>query len=192
MSTNSTRKQLKEKFRDKEYRDGFVSEGIFSRLPLKIRALREQCHLSQKQLGEKTGVAQAWVSKLEDPNYGKLTLTTLLRLASAFDVGLEVDFVPFSKVLDDALSPSQESFKVASFEGDQGFSRKDESGSEPKELPVIMTRQLHYTTPLDVTKQSEAPGQVVNRSWSAPALMFVQRSCGGASRNLTERQREAA
>ena len=129
MSTSSTRRQLVEKLGDKEYRDGFVSEGIFSHLPLKIRALREQRHWSQKQLGEKMGVAQAWVAKLEDPNYGKLSLSTLLRLASAFDVGLEVDFVPFSKVLGDALSLSDKSFKVASFEEDAGLRRVHHHGT---------------------------------------------------------------
>jgi transcriptional regulator with XRE-family HTH domain len=123
MSMNSIREQLVRKLEDKEYRDAFVSEQIFSGLPLKIRSLREQRRLSQKQLGEKTSVAQAWVSKLEDPNYGKLTLSTLLRLASAFDVGLEVDFVPFSKVLDNALGRSKGSFKVGSFEQDHGLGR---------------------------------------------------------------------
>ena len=48
-------------------------------------------------------MAQTWVSKLEDPNYGKLTISTLLKVASAFDVGLQIDFVPYSKVLSDAV-----------------------------------------------------------------------------------------
>jgi transcriptional regulator with XRE-family HTH domain len=121
MSMNSTREQLVRKLQDKEYRDAFVCEQIFSRLPLKIRSIREHRQLSQKQLGEKAGVAQAWVSKLEDPNYGKLTISTLIRLASAFDVGLEIDFVPFAKVLDDALKLSPESFEVPSFAEDKGL-----------------------------------------------------------------------
>jgi len=105
--------------RNKEYRDAFVAEQIFSRVPLKIRALREQRNLSQKELGEKAGgMAQAWVSKLEDPNYGQLTISTLLRIASACDVGLQIDFVPFSQVLNSAVTLSEESFSVPSFEQD--------------------------------------------------------------------------
>lgn len=199
MSINSTRNQLAEKLQDKEYRDAFVSQGIFSRLPLKIRALREQRRLSQKQLGEKTDVAQAWVSKLEDPNYGKLTLSTLLRLASAFDVGLEVDFVPFSKVLDGALSLSQESFKVASFAEDRGLSCKSEPDAAPKKLAIMTTRELHYRTVLDArvgthygTRPVQASRQVLKRFCVAPPLLLRQHSCGGASRNLILRQREAA
>jgi transcriptional regulator with XRE-family HTH domain len=198
MSTNSVRKQLIEKFRDKEYRDGFVSERIFSGLPLKIHALREQRRLSQKQLGEKAGVAQAWVSKLEDPNYGKLTLSTLMRLASALDVGLEVDFVPFSRVLDAALSLSQESFKVASFSEDKKLSCKDEADTVQKRLPIIGAGETHHTTlccwRADThcrTRQVRAPGLILKQLRVTPPSVFGQHSCGGASRNLMRRQQTA-
>lgn len=118
MNTNSSKKQLIEKLKDKEYRDLFVAEQIYSRLPLKMHILREQKGWTQKQFGEKAGMAQAWVSKLEDPNYGKLTISTLLKVASAHDVALVVDFVPFSKLLNDSLDLSPESFEVLSFEED--------------------------------------------------------------------------
>ena len=121
MDTTSVREHLAAKFDDKEYRDAFVAEQIFSRLPLKIRSLREDQELTQRQLGELAGMAQTWVSKLEDPNYGKLTISTLLKLASAFDVGLEVDFVPFSTILDNSLHLSADSFVVAAFAHDTGF-----------------------------------------------------------------------
>jgi transcriptional regulator with XRE-family HTH domain len=122
MSTDSDRQEIYEKFKEsKEYRDAFIAEHIYSRLPLKIRGLREQRGWSQKELGEKVGMAQAWVSKLEDPSYGKYTIATLLRLASAFDVGLDIDFTVFSEILDKALTLTPESFEVASFADDPGF-----------------------------------------------------------------------
>jgi transcriptional regulator with XRE-family HTH domain len=121
------RSQLLEKFQDKEYRDSFVQEFIFSRIPLKIRAIRDKRRMSQADLGEKARVAQAWVSKLEDPNYGRLTLSTLLKIASAFDCGLSVDFVPFSRILNDATSLSSESFNVPSFVEDGALA----NGSSP-------------------------------------------------------------
>jgi hypothetical protein len=40
------------------------------------------------------------VSRLESPNYGKATLTTLRRIAKVFDVALMVRFVPFSQLTD--------------------------------------------------------------------------------------------
>jgi hypothetical protein len=40
------------------------------------------------------------ISRLERPDYGKATLTTLRRLAAAMDVALIVRFVPFSELVD--------------------------------------------------------------------------------------------
>jgi transcriptional regulator with XRE-family HTH domain len=62
--------------------------------------------MTQKDMATATGKAQTWISKLEDPNYGRYTLTTLLELAHFHDVGLEVDFVPFSKLLDEVVNPN--------------------------------------------------------------------------------------
>ncbi|MEK6287946.1 MAG: helix-turn-helix transcriptional regulator [Acidobacteriota bacterium] len=81
---------------DKEYRDLFVVEHIQTSLPFQTQALREQRGWSQKELAERTGITQTNMSRIEDPDYGKLTLRTLLRLASALDVALFVRFVPFS------------------------------------------------------------------------------------------------
>ena len=39
------------------------------------------------------------ISRLESHDYGKPTITTLKRLASAMDVGLVVRFVPFSEMV---------------------------------------------------------------------------------------------
>jgi transcriptional regulator with XRE-family HTH domain len=116
------RQNLIAKFNDKAYRDAFVAEQIFSRLPLKIRCLREDQELTQGQLGKLAGMAQTWVSKLEDPNYGKLTISTLLKLASALDVGLQIDFVPYSKILGDALRINAAALSVPNFVDDVGLS----------------------------------------------------------------------
>jgi transcriptional regulator with XRE-family HTH domain len=115
------RQNLAAKFNDKAYRDAFVAEQIFSRLPLKIRCLREEQGMTQRKLGEVAGMAQTWVSKLEDPNYGKLTISTLLKVASAFDVGLQIDFVPYSKILWDAVCLTGAAFSVPKFGDDIGF-----------------------------------------------------------------------
>src|SRR5260370_22628243 len=107
---------LQKKLKNKEYRDSFAAEYIYSRVPLKIRAMRERRGLSQQELGKLAGVKQEWVCKLEDPNYGRLTLATLLKIASTFDVGLNVDIVPFSEILDRSTHLSSQDFDVASFD----------------------------------------------------------------------------
>jgi|SRR5882724_2970386 len=129
------RQNLATKFDDKAYRDAFVAEQIFSRLPMKIRCIREQQELTQRQLGERAGMAQTWISKLEDPNYGKLTISTLLKIASAFDVGLQIDFVPFSRILGDSLRVSPDSLVVANFDHDAGFTNQGVMASNMTHLP---------------------------------------------------------
>lgn len=86
---------------DKRYRDLYVSEYIQTGTPFQIRALRNLREWSQEFLAQKAGMKQNVVSRLEDPSYGKLTLKTLLRMASAFDVALLVKFVPFSRFLNE-------------------------------------------------------------------------------------------
>jgi transcriptional regulator with XRE-family HTH domain len=98
---------------DPEYRKNFVAERIFARLPLKIRFMRGD--KTQAEIAQIAGKAQTWISKLEDPNYGKFTLKTLLEVAAVYDVGLEVDFVPFSHLLDEITTVSPDSFVVPSF-----------------------------------------------------------------------------
>jgi transcriptional regulator with XRE-family HTH domain len=120
----SLRTQLLSKLRNKEYRDSFVAEYIFSRIPLKIRAMRDRRKMSQKELGEAAGVKQEWISKLEDPSYGKLTIKTLLKLAAAFDCGLSIDFVPFSQILNGATRLAPSSFDVPSFNEDGALERE--------------------------------------------------------------------
>ena len=115
-STSSVRRDLVENFKNKHYRDLFVAEQISSGLPLKIRKLREAKFPSQKTFAQGLGKHQSWVSQLENPNYGKLTLTTLLEVASTLDVALEVDFVPFSRIIERSSHLSPEWFTVPSFE----------------------------------------------------------------------------
>jgi transcriptional regulator with XRE-family HTH domain len=100
----------------KEYREAFVYENVYTTLAFQIRALREQRDCSQKRVGREAKMAQERISILEDPNAEtKPTLNTLLRLAAAFDVGLEVRFVPFSRVLNSSFENTPKSLEVPSF-----------------------------------------------------------------------------
>ena len=114
------KRKIIEKLKNKEYRDAFAVEHIDTGIPFQIRALREQNgrEWTQKELGVRTGMAQETISRIEDPNYGKLTLKTLKKLASAFDVGLMVRFVPFSELVDWELSLTPASLEAASFDKD--------------------------------------------------------------------------
>lgn len=119
--TISARAQLLSSLRDTEYRHEFIKERVRSSVALQIRALRMQRNnMTQKQLGDAIGMAQTWVSKLENPEYGKMTVATLLRLAEAFDTDLEIKFRPFSRTVDVLPRQGPGYYEVPSFEEEYG------------------------------------------------------------------------
>jgi transcriptional regulator with XRE-family HTH domain len=81
--------------------------------------------MTQTDLGKAIGMAQTWVSKLEDPDYGKMTVSTLLRLAEAFDTDLEIKFRPFSRTLDSLSTQGPGYFSVPNFDEEFGADKED-------------------------------------------------------------------
>jgi transcriptional regulator with XRE-family HTH domain len=100
--TSSLKNQLIDSLRtSKDYRHAFVEETIRTGLAAQIKAMREQREggMTQKRFAEILGKSQSWVARLEDPNAAAPTLSTLLQVARAFDVDLEVRFAPFSELV---------------------------------------------------------------------------------------------
>ena len=84
---------LKEQLNDSALRTEYEAlEPEFTIIQAMIDA-RKSAGLTQKQLSEKTGIAQADISKLENGNANP-SLRTLRRLASGLGMRLKVEFVP--------------------------------------------------------------------------------------------------
>lgn len=92
-----------QRFSDKEYRDSYVSSRINESLSAQIYYLRTQFNWSQYDLAEKSHMAQPRISVLERSCEG-VSISTLKKLASAFDVALSIKFVPFSSVAGELIS----------------------------------------------------------------------------------------
>jgi transcriptional regulator with XRE-family HTH domain len=81
----------------RDLRSKFLESHLNKKLALQIRSLRGD--LSQEQMEQKVGIKQQALSRLENPYYGKVTLSTLKKIAAACDVALIVEFVPFSQLI---------------------------------------------------------------------------------------------
>src|SRR6266508_4112760 len=99
VSLSSRKTTVERLLKSKEYRDAYVLEHIKKGVAFQIRTLREDRDWTQGDLGDAMGKPRNVISRIEDPNYGKTTLTTLREVAAAFDVGLLVKFVPFSRLV---------------------------------------------------------------------------------------------
>ncbi len=112
---NVISKRFADELNEKEMRDAFLAAQLRTKLAAQIRSLRIQRGWSQGQFGESLGKPQSNVSRLEDREVGRYTLQTLLELASALDVGLVVDFVPYEEFLLRTHDLSPAALEVQSF-----------------------------------------------------------------------------
>jgi len=118
-STSSIKQQMLSGLKaSKEYRHAFVDEAIRTRITAQIKALRDERGLNYKQFAEQIDKKPSWVYRLEDPNVAPPTVPTLLRIAEAFDIGLDVRFRSFSELLDDVATLKPTSFEVPSFDAE--------------------------------------------------------------------------
>ncbi len=96
-----SRKGLIERIRrGRKVRARMVDSNTGETIAFQIRATREARGMTQYQLAETAGMSQNNLSRLESPEYGKQTVTSLKRIAEALDVALVVRFVPFSRYID--------------------------------------------------------------------------------------------
>ena len=82
-----------DRLKDPEFRAEYDAlEPEFSLVHAMIEA-RKMAGFTQKQLAERTGIAQGDISKIENGN-GNPSLKTLKRIASAMDMKLILEFEP--------------------------------------------------------------------------------------------------
>jgi transcriptional regulator with XRE-family HTH domain len=107
----------------REARESYIRSKLSVLLPSQIRSLRIRRGIKQSELGVAAGMKQARVSAMEKLGDAKFSIETLIRLAAAFRVGLEVRFVSFGEMLawENGYQPDQ--FDVAALENDKDFVR---------------------------------------------------------------------
>ncbi len=116
------RDRLRRNLRDTEYRHGYADEHLNLTLSTQIKMLREQRGWSQAQLASKIGTKQTGVSRLENVNYSRWSISTLRKIARAFDLRLKVSLEVFGSLWEDVQGASRSSLQRPAFEDDPEFS----------------------------------------------------------------------
>ena len=81
---SSAKPEINRCLSDREYRDAYAAALLRGGIAAQIRAMRRDRGWSQAELGQRAGMRQERVSRLEDPDFDGLRLDDLERLASAF------------------------------------------------------------------------------------------------------------
>lgn len=97
---------LRKKLQDKAYRSEFAESFLDDTLPLQIRAIRESRGLSQKELGDLSGMRQGAISRLERADYGAWSVATLKRIARALDLPLSLKLESWSEFANEVSTVS--------------------------------------------------------------------------------------
>ncbi len=84
---------LREQLEDPDFRREYEALQPERAVVQAIIDARQSAGLTQKELSERTGIAQGDISKLENGNANP-SIRTLQRLASGMDMTLKVEFLP--------------------------------------------------------------------------------------------------
>jgi transcriptional regulator with XRE-family HTH domain len=139
------REQLREQFKNKEFRESFATEHLNASIALQLTVIREQRGLKQEKLAELAGTKQAGISRLESAEYGRWNVQTLRDIAHLLGCRLRVSLETFGSLLDEAEQLSRSSLERPSFVQDPVFREHSASGLENGSLtadPVQWVRDM--------------------------------------------------
>lgn len=109
-------KKIWERLYDKDYREAYMEEVVFSDIAAQIFSIRERRGWTQAALAKKLGIGQSKISAIESRNHNA-SLKTLLRISNALDIALEVKFLSFGDFVHSTTLPRQEK-AILSFDDD--------------------------------------------------------------------------
>jgi transcriptional regulator with XRE-family HTH domain len=110
---------------DFKTRAAYIQAKVGTLVPSQIRALRLKSEMPrQPDLARAAEMHQSRISMLETAGANP-TITTLSAIAAALKVGLKVEFVSFSEMLDWENGFSQDQFKVTGIDNDLRFLAPD-------------------------------------------------------------------
>lgn len=116
--------------------------------------MRDAQKMTQADLARESGMTPNNLSRLESPDYGKQTISSLKRIADALDVAIVVRFVPFSQYIDwlsgtprfdEGLNPN--TLAVPSFkeETEAGLIEESQFQKQLTQIALEMSVNIQFT-----------------------------------------------
>jgi transcriptional regulator with XRE-family HTH domain len=90
---------LSEKLKDRGYRTRFFRGRVQDEIAYQLRIARKKRNLTQPQLEKLSGMKQSAISRIEQAAYSRWNFKTLLRLAGALDVRVNITLDPAEDVI---------------------------------------------------------------------------------------------
>jgi transcriptional regulator with XRE-family HTH domain len=139
---NERSKMISKLIKRRDSRESYIRSKLSVLLPAQIRSLRLRREMKQAELGAEAEMKQGRISVLERIGEVSFSIETLIKLASAFRVGLIVKFVPMSEMLnwENAFAPDE--FDVVPLERDEIFLHPEQSESQNKMSPGLCEAML--------------------------------------------------
>ena len=105
---------------DYQYRQAYVEGHAKDTVAFQLRRMRLEREWEQKDVAAKMGnqKLQPMISRYENPDYGRYSITTLLELARVFDVALVVRFTKFSELVRWDLHKTSATLQPANYDED--------------------------------------------------------------------------
>ena len=146
-----------------EYRHTYMESFADSFIATQIKVLREHLHLSQTALAERAGMRQSQISALEDVNNSTWKISTLKKIARAFDLVLVVRFEEFGSVLPDVDRFERSNLDRSPFADDPIFSdtpltQAGTASTKPQDVRVaaVATRVLTFRPRMSMIMTTES------------------------------------
>ncbi len=159
-----SKESLTERLQNKAFRSEYVSAHVRTGIAQQIRTLRNSRGWSQGDLGTYAEKPQSVIARLENPDYGKFSVQSLLELASAFDVALVVRFVRFGEFIASTRNLSPSDLAVSSFEEDtlENHAEKASPLADSSDTHKILRALIELDVPKDSAARCFASSRPVN------------------------------
>lgn len=125
-------------FEDPETRQQYAASLLYAHIALQIKTLRQQRGWSQTKLAQLAGKHQSQISEMESIDFSSWKISTLMKLAEAFDLALTVNFESFGTFLDESASLGRDALERPSFADDPAFHGAQQAARASDPPPIAM------------------------------------------------------